>query len=187
MSNIGAIIDYIESAMGKILEAVGQLENRIIALEQRIEYFERASTGSGAYGAPPPSRREPVTQTPVMPPVMQDTRRSPPPSPPAPQPQPYANPQSQWAAPRQDNYSQPQTPSYQSRPPAPSYPPQGQQPQPAPQGYAPQGYGPPGQPPQQQGPPGPRPPPNPLNIRQEMTGELKDIFARMRARAEGRQ
>jgi hypothetical protein len=25
-----------------------------------------------------------------------------------------------------------------------------------------------------------------LNIRQEMTGELKDIFARMRARAEGR-
>jgi hypothetical protein len=26
-----------------------------------------------------------------------------------------------------------------------------------------------------------------LNVRQEMTGELKDIFARMRARAEGRQ
>jgi hypothetical protein len=182
MSNIGAIIDYIESAMNKILEAVGQLENRIMALEQRIYDVERASAGPGAYGAPSPSRREPMAQAPVM----QDTRRAPPPSPPAPQPQPYAPPQQQWGAPRQDSYSQPQTPSYQSRPPAPSYPPQGQQ-QPAPQGYAPQGYGPPGQPPQQQGPPGPRPPASALNIRQEMTGELKDIFARMRARAEGRQ
>lgn len=183
MSNIGAIIDYIESAMGKILEAVGQLENRIIAIEQRIAYMEGASAGSGAYGAPSSNRREPVAQPPVMPSMAQDTRRAPPP---VPQPHAYANPQSQWGAPRQDTYSQPQAPSYQSRPPPPSYPPQSQQPQSGSQGYPPQGYGPPGQPPQQQGPPGPRPPTSPLNIRQEMTGELKDIFARMRARAEGR-
>ncbi|WXG42780.1 MAG: hypothetical protein WED04_01550 [Promethearchaeati archaeon SRVP18_Atabeyarchaeia-1] len=189
MSSPSELVDILQNVANIFLRAVESIENRMMMIEQRLDQLERTSAGSGAYGAPPPSRGAPVAPSQATPSVMQDNRRAPPPiiPPPAPpQPQAYASPQPQWGAPRQDSYPQPPNPGYQSRPPAPSYPQQGQQQQP--QGYAPQGYAPQGQsPPQQQGPPGPRPPANPLNIRQEMTGELKDIFARMRARAEGRQ
>jgi hypothetical protein len=184
MSSESEITDVISSIANIFLKAVDALEGRLMLIEQRMDELER-SLGTGRRDQGPPSQ--------VFPSMPQDNRRAPPPNSPTmnfPPPQPpqrvdaYSNPQPQYGSPRQDNYPQTQTSNYQTRPP--QYPPAQQQPYPPPGQPQQSSYGaaPQSQPPQ--GPPGPRPPTNPLNMRQALTGEIKEVFAKMRARAEGR-
>ncbi len=186
MSSESEIVNVLSSIANIFLKAVDALEGRLMMIEQRIDDLERFLADARQSGAQPTGRREQAASSQAFSPMAQDTRRTPPPTmtmPPS-QTQPradaYSNPQPQYG--RQDNYPQPQTPSYESRPP--TYPPPQQQPYPPPGQPQPSPYGTASQSPQ--APAGPRPPASPLNIRQAVTGELKDVFAKMRARAEGR-
>jgi hypothetical protein len=192
MSSESEIVNVLSSIANIFLKAVDALEGRLMMIEQRVDDLERFLADVRQSGAPSPGSREQTAPSQAFPPMAQDTRRAPTPmTPPTmniPPPQPpqrvdaYSNPQPQYGSPRQDTYSQPQTPSYQSRPP--TYQPPQQQPYPPPGQPQPSPYGAPSQSPQ--APAGPRPPTNPLNMRQALTSEIKDVFAKMRARAEGR-
>jgi hypothetical protein len=182
MSSDPEIINVLQSIANIFLKAVDALEGRLMIIEQRMDDLER-SLGAG--------RRDQGSSSQAYAPMPQDNRRAPLPNPPTmnypPQQPPqrvdaYNSPQPQYGSPRQDSYSQPQAPSYQTRPP--SYPPAQQQPYPTPGQPQQSPYG--AAPQSPQGSPGPGAPTSPLNMRQALTGEIKEVFAKMRARAEGR-
>nr|MDO8099281.1 hypothetical protein [Candidatus Njordarchaeota archaeon] len=186
MSSESEIVDVLSRVANIFLKAVDALETRMMVMEQRIDELERVLAG-----APSTGRKEPTGVGSVIPSITQETWRSPPTTMPPPQ-QPqrvdaYGAPQQQWGSQRQEPYPPQPTPSYQTKPQP--YPPQ-QQTQPA--SYSPpaqpQGspYGPPSFTSQAPPPAGPPRPSSPLNLRQAVTGELKEVFAKMRARAEGR-
>lgn len=191
MSSETEIVDVLSRVANIFLKAVDALETRMMVIEQRIEELERAVAGAPSWG-----RREQTGAGSVTPSITQETWRTPPTTMPPPQ-QPqrveaYGAPQQQWGSQRQEPYPPQPTPSHKTKPqpyPQQPYPPQ-QQAQPAsyPPPAQPQGspYGPPGSPSQTPPPAGPPRPSSPLNIRQAVTGELKEVFAKMRARAEGR-
>jgi hypothetical protein len=178
MSSDPEIINVLSSIANIFLKAVDTLEGRLMMMEQRMDDLERSLAEVRQFGASSTGRRDQVAPSQAFPSMPQETHRA---------------PQPQYGSPRQDTYSQPQAPSYQARPP--TYPPAQQQSQSYPPAGQQQPYPPPGQPQQspygaapqpQQGPAGTRPPANPLNMRQALTGEIKEVFAKMRARAEGR-
>jgi hypothetical protein len=181
MSSDSEIVNVLSSIANIFLKAVDALEGRLMMIEQRVDDLERLLADVRQSGAPSPGRREQAAPSQGFPPMTPPTMNIPPPQPPQ-RADAYSNPQPQYGSPRQDTYSQPQTPSYQSRPP--TYQPPQQQPYPPPGQQQPSPYGAPSQSPQ--APAGPRPPASPLNMRQALTSEIKDVFAKMRARAEGR-
>jgi len=186
MSSESEIVDVLSRVANIFLKAVDALETRMMVIEQRIDELERIVAWDASA-----RRKEPTGAGIVTPSITQETwRTSPTTMPPPQQPQrveAYGPPQQQWGSQRQEPYPPQSTPSYQTKPqPYPSQ----QQGQPAsyPPPAQPQGspYGSPSSPSQAPPPAGPPRPSSPLNLRQAVTGELKEVFAKMRARAEGR-